>query len=64
MRQRSARSVGQLADLIRARKLFCYGETRDYFDHANCLGWVRVGDESHGAPFKLAGLTSQTAAPS
>jgi alpha-amylase len=25
--------VNQLSDLIRARKLFAYGELRDYWDH-------------------------------
>ncbi|KAG9102539.1 hypothetical protein FRC06_001813 [Ceratobasidium sp. 370] len=39
--------VSQLADFIRARKLFAYGETRDVWDHPNCVGWVRAGDESH-----------------
>jgi alpha-amylase len=39
--------VSQLSDLIQARRLFAYGETRDYWDHANCLGWIRVGDEDH-----------------
>ncbi|KAE9387196.1 glycoside hydrolase [Gymnopus androsaceus JB14] len=37
--------VSQLADLIRARKLYAYGELRDYWDHMNCVGWVRTGDE-------------------
>ena len=39
--------VAQLEDLIRARNLFAYGETRDYWDYQNCVGWVRIGDESH-----------------
>jgi len=30
--------VSQLGDLIRARKLFAYGELRDYWDHMNCVG--------------------------
>lgn len=34
--------VTQLGDIIRARKLFAYGELRDYFDHPNCVGWVRM----------------------
>lgn len=37
--------VNQLSDLIRARKLFAYGELRDYWDHPNCVGWVRAGAE-------------------
>ena len=28
----------QLADFVRARKLFAYGELRDYWDHQNCIG--------------------------
>ncbi|KAF5356527.1 hypothetical protein D9758_008261 [Tetrapyrgos nigripes] len=40
--------VSQLADLIRARKLFAYGELRDYWDHPNCVGWVRTGDQENG----------------
>ena len=39
--------VSQLEDLIHARNLFAYGETRDYWDHQNCVGWVRAGDKSH-----------------
>ncbi|CAE6419588.1 unnamed protein product, partial [Rhizoctonia solani] len=39
--------VNQLADIIRARKLFGYGETRDVWDHPNCVGWVRAGDAHH-----------------
>jgi alpha-amylase len=39
--------VAQLADIIRARKLFAYGETRDYWDHQNCVGWVRAGDAAY-----------------
>ncbi|KAJ3899733.1 alpha-amylase [Lentinula edodes] len=38
--------VAQLGDLIRARKLYAYGEIRDYWDHMNCVGWVRTGDET------------------
>ncbi|KAK7047862.1 hypothetical protein VNI00_006190 [Paramarasmius palmivorus] len=40
--------VSQLGDLIRARKLFAYGELRDYWDHMNCVGWVRMGDPENG----------------
>ncbi|CDZ98132.1 alpha-amylase [Phaffia rhodozyma] len=39
--------VTQLEDFIRARKWYAYGELRDYSDHQNCLGWVRMGDEEH-----------------
>ncbi|KIO17122.1 glycoside hydrolase family 13 protein [Tulasnella calospora MUT 4182] len=36
-----------LADIIKARKEFAYGEIRDYWDHPNCIGWVRTGDKDH-----------------
>ncbi|MBC7959288.1 MAG: alpha-amylase [Vallitaleaceae bacterium] len=29
------------------RKSFAYGEQRDYFNHTNVIGWVRLGDEEH-----------------
>ena len=40
-------AVSSLSTIIKARNLFSYGETRDYWDHANCVGWVRVGDNAH-----------------
>jgi alpha-amylase len=33
--------------LMQARKIFAYGVQRDYFDHGNCTGWTREGDEEH-----------------
>jgi len=33
--------------LIQARKLFAYGQQRDYLDHPNCIGWTREGDPEH-----------------
>ncbi len=39
--------VNKLEELIRARALFAYGEQRDYFDHASCIGWTRCGDDEH-----------------
>lgn len=39
--------VAQLADIIKARREFAYGEIRDYWDHPNCVGWVRTGDKDH-----------------
>ncbi|KAF8757223.1 Alpha amylase, catalytic domain [Rhizoctonia solani] len=52
--------VNQLADIIRARKLFSYGETRDVWDHANCVGWVRAGDELHDGCALSQALNSLT----
>ncbi|GAA97044.1 glycoside hydrolase family 13 protein [Mixia osmundae IAM 14324] len=43
----AAEPASGLASFIRARKLFAFGEQRDYWDHANCVGWVRVGDKDH-----------------
>jgi len=37
--------VSQLAEIIKARKLYAFGELRDYWDHMNCAGWVRAGTE-------------------
>ncbi|NEP18783.1 MAG: alpha-amylase [Leptolyngbya sp. SIO4C1] len=30
-----------------ARRTYAYGDQYDYFDHANCIGWTRLGDEAH-----------------
>ena len=40
---------GKLPDLILARKLYCYGSQEDYWDDANCIGWVRRGTWDHPA---------------
>jgi len=34
---------GRLPTLIFARKLFAYGEQRDYMDSPICVGWTRLG---------------------
>ena len=39
--------VDAIEELIRARKDFAYGEQRDYFDDAHCIGWTREGDDEH-----------------
>lgn len=36
-----------LPKLLEARKYFAYGEQVNYFDHANCIGWIRKGDDEH-----------------
>ena len=36
-----------LEKLLQARSLFAYGTQRDYFDHNNCIGWTREGDDEH-----------------
>jgi alpha-amylase len=42
--------------LLKARKEYAYGEQYDYFDHANCLGWTRLGNDEH--PYGLAVVLS------
>ncbi|MEO1124076.1 MAG: alpha-amylase [Cyanobacteria bacterium J06635_15] len=32
---------------LEARRTYAYGDQYDYFDHANTLGWTRLGDEKH-----------------
>lgn len=41
---------GALPKLILARKLYGYGDQDNYFEEANCIGWVRRGteDRPHG----------------
>ncbi|KAF5861210.1 hypothetical protein ETB97_000523 [Aspergillus alliaceus] len=38
---------GKLPILTRARKLYAYGEQEDYFDQANCIGFIRYGNAHH-----------------
>jgi len=40
-------AVENLELLLKARKDYAYGTQRDYFDHANCIGWTREGDDQH-----------------
>jgi alpha-amylase len=46
---------GKLADLVLARNLYAYGEQQDYFQEANCVGWVR-GGQSAGHGSQAAGM--------
>lgn len=34
-----------IEELLQARKQYAYGQQRDYFDHGNCIGWIREGIE-------------------
>ncbi|KAG2367846.1 glycoside hydrolase family 13 protein [Suillus spraguei] len=36
-----------LKQLLLARKSFAYGPMVDYFEHRNCIGFVRMGDSDH-----------------
>ena len=40
--------VEELEKLLQLRNEHAYGMQRDYFDHANCIGWTREGDDGHG----------------
>jgi alpha-amylase len=40
-------AVENIEKFLLARKLFAYGQQRDYLDHANCIGWTREGDGEH-----------------
>ncbi|KAJ9264736.1 CAZyme family GH13 [Paecilomyces variotii] len=40
---------GKLPHLALARKLYAYGEQRDYFDRRNCIGFVRYGNLRHSS---------------
>jgi alpha-amylase len=39
--------VDGIEKLLSARSNNAFGEQRDYFDHPNCIGWTREGDEDH-----------------
>jgi alpha-amylase len=39
--------VKNIERLLQARCDYAFGTQRDYFDHANCIGWTREGDDSH-----------------
>ncbi|WP_417431414.1 alpha-amylase [Halpernia sp.] len=39
--------VEKIEELLKARKHYAFGEQKDYFEDANCLGWVRAGNEEH-----------------
>jgi alpha-amylase len=36
-----------LDQFLFARQTYSYGEQYDYFDHANTIGWTRLGDADH-----------------
>jgi alpha-amylase len=45
---------GKLPKLVLARKLYAYGPQINYFDRADCVGWTRLGHESHSGGAGLA----------
>jgi alpha-amylase len=32
---------------LEARQQYAYGDQYDYFDHGNCIGWTRLGNDEH-----------------
>ena len=40
-------AADKLDQLLKARARYAFGDQHDYFDHPNCVGWVRTGDEEH-----------------
>jgi len=51
---------GKLSRLVAARKLYAYGPQRDYFDHADCIGWTRLGHPSRSNGAGLAVLMTNS----
>lgn len=45
--QPSVPPMSDLAKFIKARRFFAFGQQRDYFDHASCVGWTRGGTDTH-----------------
>ena len=39
--------VDDLENMLHVRVSNAYGAQRDYFDHPNCIGWTREGDNDH-----------------
>lgn len=39
--------VEKLDKILLARNNYAYGKQRDYFDHPNCVGFTREGDDQH-----------------
>jgi alpha-amylase len=39
--------VEELEPLLQARCNHAFGKQVDYFDHPNCIGWTREGDDEH-----------------
>lgn len=41
------KKVENIEEILKARCDHAYGMQRDYFDHPNCIGWTREGDDKH-----------------
>jgi len=40
-------SIPAVETMSKIRAALAYGFQRDYFDHGNCVGWTREGDDEH-----------------
>ncbi|RNL54512.1 alpha-amylase [Pedobacter jejuensis] len=40
-------SIPDIETMSKIRAGLAYGFQRDYFDHSNCVGWTREGDDEH-----------------
>ncbi len=40
-------AIEEIKGLLKARSTYAYGHQHDYFDHPNCIGWTREGDDEH-----------------
>ncbi|KAL6251934.1 hypothetical protein RBB50_002144 [Rhinocladiella similis] len=51
---------GKLTRLVVARKLYAYGQQRDYLDSEDCIGWTRPGHKSKSNGAGLAVLMTNS----
>lgn len=40
-------AIPQVETMTKIRAGLAYGKQRDYFNHENCVGWIREGDDGH-----------------
>lgn len=51
-----------LPDLIMCRRLFAYGEQKDYWDSPSCIGWTRAGKLDGGGLAVVLNVSSRSTA--
>ncbi|RMZ77870.1 hypothetical protein DV738_g4198, partial [Chaetothyriales sp. CBS 135597] len=59
-RPRHPAAGGRVGRIIAARNQFAYGKQKDYFDQADCIGWVRSGHISKSDGAGLAVLLNSS----
>jgi alpha-amylase len=40
-------ALAEIPIMAKLRQTHNYGQQCDYFDHGNCIGWTRLGDQEH-----------------